>query len=93
MLAALALMSRAADHPLWHGWLAPPKPALLWPGLALAVVPLLPGLWTARTSLRRGVLISGIVSLFYFSHGIAELWSGSAPRAGLRSLKFFSRSA
>ena len=77
MLAALAL---TALQIIWHGWLAPPKPALLWPGLALAVVPLLPGLWTARASLRRGVLISGIVSLFYFSHGIAELWSGSAPR-------------
>lgn len=77
MFAALAL---TALQIVWHGWLAPPKPALLWPGLALAVVPLLPGLWTARTSLRRGVLLSGIVSLFYFSHGIAELWSGSAPR-------------
>jgi len=77
MLATLAL---TALQIVWHGWLAPAKPALFWPGLALAVMPLLPGLWTARTSLRRGVLISGIVSLFYFSHGVAELWSGSAPR-------------
>jgi uncharacterized membrane protein len=75
MLAAIALL---ALQIVWHAWLAPPKS--LWPGLALALAPLLPGLWAARSSLRRGLLISGIVCLFYFSHGIAELWSGSAPR-------------
>jgi uncharacterized membrane protein len=76
LLAAIALIVLQI---VWHGWLAPPRAALLWPGLALAVAPLLPGLWVARESLRRGVLICGIVGLFYFSHGVAELWSGNAP--------------
>ncbi|MGH8121594.1 MAG: DUF2069 domain-containing protein, partial [Rudaea sp.] len=77
LLAAIALL---ALQIVWHAWLAPPGPALLWPALALALVPLLPGLWAARESPRRGVLICAIVSLFYFCHGIAELWSGNAPR-------------
>lgn len=76
MLATLTLLVLQL---LWHGWLVAPKPALFWPGLGLAVVPLLPGLWMARTSLHRGVMISGIVCLFYFCHGVAELWSGNVP--------------
>jgi uncharacterized membrane protein len=65
---------------LWHAWIAPPAPALLKGALVISVVPLLPGLWAALSSLRRGVLISGIVSLFYFSHGVAELCSGNGTR-------------
>lgn len=65
---------------LWHAWLAPPSPALLWQTLAIAVVPLLPGLWTSIRNLRRGVLIGAIVSLFYFCHAVSGLWSGDAPR-------------
>lgn len=76
LLAAIALIVLQI---VWHAWIAPPRATLLWPGLALAVAPLLPGLWVARESLRRSVLICGIVSLFYFSHGVAELWSGNAP--------------
>jgi uncharacterized membrane protein len=48
----------------------------------LAILPLLPGLWISLRNLRRGVLVGGIVSLFYFCHGIADLWSD----AGLRGL-------
>jgi len=62
---------------VWHAWVAPaPKAALV-----LAIAPLLPGLWVALADLRRGVLIGGIVSLFYFCHGIAELWNSAAPHA------------
>lgn len=63
---------------VWHAWIAPPPSGLLKGTLVIAVVPLLPGLWAGLSSLRRGVLISGIVCLFYFSHGIAELW-GTDP--------------
>jgi len=75
-IAGLAL---AGLEIVWHAWLAPGRANLYWPSLALAVFPLLPGLWIARTSLRRGVLVCGIVGLFYFAHGISELWSGPAP--------------
>ena len=74
-LIALLLLQLA-----WHGWLAPPKPGLLAPTLVLAIAPLLFSLWVAARSLRRGVLIGGMLCLFYFSHGISELWSGAMPR-------------
>jgi len=77
-LAALALLLLEI---YWHAWLAPARANLFWPSLALAVAPLLPGLWVARTNLRRGVLICGIVCMFYFAHGVAELWSATTPRA------------
>ena len=64
-----------------HAWLAPARPDLFWPSLTLAVAPLLPGLWIARTNLRRGVLICGIVCMFYFAHGVAGLWSATTPTA------------
>ena len=79
-VAIASLVALLALQPLWHAWLAPPKPGLLVPTLVLAIAPLLLSLWIAAKSLRRGVLIGGMVCLFYFSHGIAELWSGAAPR-------------
>ncbi len=76
--AALALL--ALLQILWHGWLAPPAHPQLWPTLAVAVVPLLPGLWVCRYNLRRGVLIGGIVCLFYFCHGVGSAWADTAAR-------------
>ena len=75
--AALALLVLEI---CWHAWLAPGRAQLFWPSLALAVVPLLPGVWIARANLRRGVLVCGIVCMFYFAHGVAELWgAGISP--------------
>ena len=78
-IALAALISLLALQPIWHVWLAPPKPGLLAPTLILAIAPLLLSLWIAAKSLRRGVLIGGIVCLFYFSHGVAEVWGGATP--------------
>lgn len=75
-----ALIALIALQIAWHAWIAPPQPALFWQTLALSIAPLLPGLWVCRRNLRRGVLIAAIVSLFYFCHAVAELWSGGAPR-------------
>lgn len=75
--AALALLVLEIA---WHAWYAPARANLFWPSLALATVPLLPGLWIARATLRRGVLVCGIVGLFYFAHGVSELWSGAVAR-------------
>ncbi|HEX7917147.1 DUF2069 domain-containing protein [Rudaea sp.] len=75
-----ALIALLILQPLWHAWLAPAKPQLLAPALVLAMTPLLLSLWIAAKSLRRGVLIGGMACLFYFSHGISELWSGALPR-------------
>lgn len=79
-IAVAALAALLALQPLWHVWLAPPKPGLLVPTLVLATAPLLLSLWIAVKSLRRGVLIGGMACLFYFSHGVSELWSGAPPR-------------
>ena len=71
-LGAAALLCQLMLQLLWHAWLAPGGRA----GLALAVLPLLPAVWICLHNLRRGVLVAGIVSLFYFCHGVADLWSG-----------------
>lgn len=76
--AALALLVLEI---CWHALLAPASAGLFWPSLALAVLPLVPGIWIARTNLRRGVLVCGIVGMFYFAHGVAELWGATVPRA------------
>jgi len=76
-----ALIALLALEIAWHAWLAPPRSTLFWPSLALATLPLLPGLSeAARSSLKRGVLVGGIVCLFYFAHGVTTLWNGDAPR-------------
>ena len=77
---ALALLALLALQILWHGWLLPAPGAQRWPTLALAVVPLIPGVWIARRNLRRGLLIGGIVCLFYFCHGVSAAYSDSSAR-------------
>ena len=71
MLIAQLLLQLA-----WHAWLAP----VSQPALALAVLPLLPGLWVCIRNLPRGVLIGGIASLFYVCHGAVELLGASTSR-------------
>ena len=75
-LGAAAVFAQIALQLLWHAWLLPGTRA----ALALAVLPLLPAVWIGLRNLRRGVLIAGIVSLFYICAGIANLWSDPASR-------------
>jgi uncharacterized membrane protein len=63
----------------WHAWLAPPQNMPLTLLLAITVVPLLLPLFAIR-DVRRALLWVGILSLFYFCHGIAEGWSSSRER-------------
>ena len=79
-LGAAALAALLTLQIIWHAWWLPPAPREFWPTLGLAVLPLLPGLWTCVRNLRRGVLIGGIVALFYFCHGISALYSDAAAR-------------
>ncbi len=80
VLGSVALASLALLQLAWHAWLDPAPVPRFWPTLVLAVAPLLPGLWTALRNPRRGVLIGGIVCLFYFSHAVAALYAGGAMR-------------
>jgi uncharacterized membrane protein len=61
----------------WHAWLVPPQSLPAWLVLAVTVLPLLLPLLAIR-NVRRALLWVGILSLFYFSHGVAEAWSATA---------------
>lgn len=79
-LGAGALIALLILQVVWHAWWLPPAPRAFWPTVGLAVLPLLPGLWTCGHNLRRGVLIGGIACLFYFCHGVSALYSDPAAR-------------
>lgn len=65
---------------LWHGLLAPPQHLSVALVLAVTLVPLLLPL-LAIGDPRRALLWVGVLSLFYFSHGVAEAWSAPDVRA------------
>ena len=79
-LGAGALLALLILQIVWHGWWMPAPSTRFWPTLAIATLPLLPGLWTCRSNLRRGVLIGGIVGLFYFCHGVSVAYGDAAAR-------------
>ena len=66
-------------QPVWHAWLFPPESPALWLVLTLTTAPLLLPLLALRDA-RRALLWVGILSLFYFSHGVAEAWSSHGER-------------
>jgi uncharacterized membrane protein len=69
----------------WYAWLFPPQQLPMWLALAVTVIPLLlPSL--AMRNPRRALLWVGILSLFYFCHGVAESWS-SVQERGLALLE------
>lgn len=63
----------------WHGMLAPPQSLPVALVLAVTVAPLLLPL-LAIADPRRALLWVGVLSLFYFSHGVAEAWSAPDER-------------
>ncbi|HKT29261.1 DUF2069 domain-containing protein [Dyella sp.] len=63
----------------WYAWLFPPQHMPVWLALAIAVVPLLLP-FLAIGNMRRALLWVGILSLFYFCHGITESWSSAQER-------------
>ena len=76
-----ALIALIVLQIVWHAVLLPaPTPVQTGLTLIVAVVPLLPGLWTSRRNLRRGVLIGGIVCLLYFCHGVSTAYADAQAR-------------
>ena len=64
---------------VWHAWLKPPQDMPLALLLAITVIPLLLPLLAIRDA-RRALLWVGILSLFYFCHGVSEAWSSAGER-------------
>lgn len=75
----LAWAALTALQFVWHAWLFPPQTLPTWLVLAIAAVPLLLPLLAIR-NVRRALLWVGILSLFYFCHGVAEAWSAAGER-------------
>lgn len=78
-LGLVAWAALAALQPIWHAWLFPAQILPTWLVLAVTTVPLVLPLLAIR-DVRRALLWVGILSLFYFCHGIAEGWSSSSQR-------------
>lgn len=78
-LGLLAWAALVALQLIWHAWLFPAQVVPVWLVLAITLVPLLLPL-LALPDVRRALLWVGILSLFYFCHGIAEGWSSSSQR-------------
>ncbi len=76
-LAAWALLTLL--QLLWHGVLFPARQMPVWLVLAFTTLPLLLPLLAMR-NVQRALLWVGIISLFYFCHGVAEAWSSSGGR-------------
>ncbi|MBU6417061.1 MAG: DUF2069 domain-containing protein [Xanthomonadaceae bacterium] len=64
---------------VWHAWLLPPARMPVVVALVFALLPLaLPlSYWRAPA---RALLLAGMISLFYFCHGIAEAYAAPNER-------------
>jgi uncharacterized membrane protein len=63
----------------WHAWLLPPERMPVAVALAIALLPLALPLLYWRTP-PRALIAAGMISLFYFCHGVAEAWTSPAER-------------
>lgn len=79
-LGLIAWAALFALQLIWHGWLFPAQSVPAWLLLGFTAVPLLLPLLASRQPVR-ALLWVGILSLFYFSHGVAEAWSAPRERA------------
>jgi uncharacterized membrane protein len=75
-----AWLAQAILQIVWHAWLLPPQRMPIAVALLIALLPLaLPlAYWRAP---QRALIAAGMVSLFYFCHGVAEAWASPPERA------------
>ncbi|HEX5488338.1 MAG TPA: DUF2069 domain-containing protein [Rhodanobacteraceae bacterium] len=74
-----AWAAQAVLQIVWHAWLLPPRHMPTAVALAIALIPLALPLLYWRTP-QRALIAAGMVSLFYFCHGVAEAWAAPAAR-------------
>lgn len=79
-LGLLAWIGLIALQPAWYLWLAPPANGRGLLALGLMLVPLLLPLLALRSGTGRMLTWIGIVSLFYFGHGIVAAYAVPATR-------------
>lgn len=64
---------------VWHAWLLPPMRMPVAMALLFALLPLAIPLLYWRTP-SRALLLAGMISLFYFCHGVAEAYAAPSER-------------
>lgn len=64
---------------VWHAWLLPPTRMPVAVALLIALLPLALPLLYWRTP-ARALLLAGMISLFYFCHGVAEAYAAPGER-------------
>jgi uncharacterized membrane protein len=80
-----AWIAQAVLQIVWHAWLLPPERMPVAVALVIALLPLALPLLYWRTP-PRALIAAGMISLFYFCHGVAEAWT-SAPERILASIE------
>lgn len=71
----VGLLALLALQLYWHGLAPPPRSAMGWAALGVAVLPLLaalPGAWKARPM---PLFWANFMALLYFCHGVSEAWT------------------
>jgi uncharacterized membrane protein len=83
-IGAAALVALLVLQVAWHAWWLPPVRAPAWLVTLLFAAPLAAALavWWRRPA--RGLLVGGMLGLFYFCHGVGEAWVD--PRARVAGL-------
>jgi uncharacterized membrane protein len=78
-VGAAALFALLLLQVAWHAWWLPPERAPAWLVTLLFAAPLAAAVATWWRRPARGLLVGGMLGLFYFCHGVADAWSD--PRA------------
>jgi uncharacterized membrane protein len=74
-----AWIAQAVLQILWHAWWLPPQRMPVAAALVIALLPLALPLLYWRTP-PRALIAAGMISLFYFCHGVAEAWTSAPER-------------
>lgn len=83
-IGAAALIALFLLQVAWHGVLLPPERMPAWLAAVLFAAPLGFALVAWARQPTRGLLVGGMLGLFYFCHGVAEAWAD--PRARIAGL-------
>ncbi|HEY3521452.1 MAG TPA: DUF2069 domain-containing protein [Rhodanobacteraceae bacterium] len=74
-----AWIAQAILQVVWHAWWLPPQRMPIAVALSIALLPLALPLAYWRSP-PRALIAAGMVSLFYFCHGVAEAWASPPER-------------